>query len=512
MAQFMPTSPSLPRTLAAWIKALDAVRLPIAPEEHQRARQALTDEHRSLREIADLLESSPVVVLQLMREANRSSHALGDPAETLEVALTRIGLKRASEVLSRVPLLEPGAGCPAFHQVVLISQHASQQASGLFSARLARLWQEIHWSSLLFLAPVWTLIGAHPELLEAWEQRVLVKSEPVRRVERDLLGLPLVELCLGLARHWQLPAWVIEGYRVLTEDRRRLVKALHIVRDNEHPLQQQQVLDDDPDLRRWLTLPSNTPLLANGLAISAHHTWSGLHTLRWECLTALYLNQPLGALQQLIHQLAVRSAERHALAGLWHPALSLVMPWESRYPPPRQAPAAAPASAQTVSLWRKYCAELLQSPSAFINALQLTACARDAYLAGGIARVLLLQLDPARNLLVTRQSSGLGAAAATLQLDPAHSQLLRQLMEKPRQLQLTPENFARFSAFLPGAIKSLFASENLLLRSLASNGRTVMLVIADQQGAPWTETALQVFSKTGQCLERALDNYAQRRR
>lgn len=511
----MTTSPPPPRTLAAWIKALDGVRLPVPQLDHQAAREALADERRSLREIAELLQVSPVLVLAIMREANRSDLGLGEQAESLEAALTRIGLKRANELLARIPSLKKGEPTPAFQQLVLVSLHASEQSSGLFARRLARLWQEVHWSSLLFLAPVWSLVGAYPHLLEAWEQRVLLRGEPVRRVETDLLGVPLISLCQALAEHWRLPGWIVDGYRLLGSDRRRLVRALHIVRDNEHPLAQQEMLDADPELRRWLTLPGNTPVLANGIAVAAHHAWSGLHTLRWQRLAALYLQQPLPDLQQLVHQHAVRSARAHARPDLWHPALALPMPWESRYPFAQQTPTAAPAPVPenpALAAWRGLCAELLRTPSPFANTLQLTTTARDALLACGLQRVLLLQLDNVRHLLIARQSAGLGHEAGHVQLDPTHSQLLRQLMDKPRQLHLTPENFARFSPLLPGALKSAFLGEHLLLRSLACNGRPVLLAVADRGGAALGDTALQAFARTVQCIERALDNYGRRPR
>ncbi|EGH35863.1 hypothetical protein PSYJA_45201, partial [Pseudomonas syringae pv. japonica str. M301072] len=38
-----------------------------------------------------------------------------------------------------------------YRQLILVSQHATQQANGLFASRLARLWQDIHMGSLLFL-------------------------------------------------------------------------------------------------------------------------------------------------------------------------------------------------------------------------------------------------------------------------------------------------------------------------------------------------------------------------
>lgn len=289
----MTTTPPLPRTLPAWIKALDDAPLPAFAAVHGKVRLALRDASKSMRQIAELIQDSPVLALRFIQEANRGIGD-GQPAESLEVALSRIGLQRAEALLARIPAMEAQDMPRPLRQVVLISRHASQQANGLFAARLARLWQDIHWGSLLFLAPAWALVGAYPHLLDAWEQRVLVKGEPASRVERELLGVSLLELCLALAEHWRLPDWIIQGYRLLGADRRRLIKALHIAHDNEHPLHQQQMLDADPELRRWLTLPSNTIVLANGLALSAHHSWSGIHSLRWQRLAGLYLQVPLG--------------------------------------------------------------------------------------------------------------------------------------------------------------------------------------------------------------------------
>ncbi|BCD85064.1 hypothetical protein PSm6_14710 [Pseudomonas solani] len=332
-----------PSSLDAWIKQLDGVRLPIPAESHERVRRALGDSRRSMREIADLIQDSPGLALSIMREANRAGSSLDSPAESLEVALTRLGLKRSEELLNRLPAVNETDIPLALRQLQLISQHASQQASGLFAARLARLWQEIHWNSLLFLSPLWPLLALHPQLFAAWETRVIVRGEPARKVELELLGVPLLRLCQALAEHWKLPDWITYGYRLLNADRRMLVKALHIARDNEHPLHQQQMLDADPALRRWLTQPGNTVLLANGLAVSAHDSWACDHSLRWQRLTGLYMQLPLTELQQLIHQHAADSARKHARSDLWHPAQALIWPWDcSRWPTEEVKPTPPP--------------------------------------------------------------------------------------------------------------------------------------------------------------------------
>jgi len=502
----MTTTPPLPRTIPAWIKALDDAPLPAFAGVHGKVRLALRDSSKSMRQIAELIQDSPVLALRFIQEANRG---IGDsqPAESLEVALSRIGLQRAEALLARIPAMEAADMPQPLRQLVLISRHASQQANGLFAARLARLWQDIHWGSLLFLSPAWALIGAYPHLLDSWEQRVLVKGEPASRVERELLGVSLLELCLRLAEHWRLPDWIIQGYRLLGTDRRRLIKALHIAHDNEHPLHQQQMLDADPDLRRWLTLPSNTIVLANGLALSSHHSWSGVHSLRWQRLAGLYLQVSLAELQQMVHQQAATSAREIGRTDLWHPAQGLLWPTGTRFQVLRAAPVASDAD---LAEWREHCRRLLSEPTPFSNVLQLTATASQALACAGMQRTLVLLFDRKQNRLVAQQSAGLPSDAARLTLIPEQSQIVRRLLEKPAQLRLQPANMAQFSALLPGSLKALFSGEHLLLRSLGIDGRVLMLVVSDQNGAPFSDTTLQTFAKTTQCIERALATFSRR--
>jgi hypothetical protein len=504
----MPKPAHYPRTLTDWLKQLDAQLLPASSDSQLKLRRALADSNRSMRELADLMQGCPALALSVLREANRKSSGLSEQTESLEAAISRVGIKRTEDLLNALPALPEQELPKALRQIQLISQHASHQANGLFAGRLARLWQEVHWGSLLFLTPIWTLLAAHPELFEVWEQRVLVKGEAASKVEQELLGVPLLKLCLALSEQWHLPEWIIQGYRLLVSDRRLLVKALHIARDNEHPLQQQQILDADSNLRRWLTQPANSILLANGLALSAHYAWNSPHSLRWQRLTGLFLQLPLDNVQQLLHQNAVSSARQMPGTDLWHPAEALLWPWQARH---LRTTVEQPKAA-VVSEWRQQCAQLLAQPSAFTNVLQLTACANQATQACGMQRVLILLADRNHTRLIAQQQSGLDKAAASLSLDPQQSQVLRRLLSAPAQLKLSPANIAQYSAMLPGSLKSLFPSEHLLIRSIASNNRVVMLIFADQGGRPLSDASVQSFGKTVQCIERALASFATRSR
>jgi len=501
-----------PKTLETWIKLLDGVRLPVPQTSHDRVCKAIADNRSSLRDIAELMQDSPALALSVIREANRHTHgSMSEPAENLEVAINRLGLKRTEELLARLPA-RPEAEIPtALRQLQLISQHATQQANGLFASRLARLWQDIHWGSLLFLSPLWPLALTYPQLLEEWELRVIHKAEPAGKVEQELFGVRLLDLCLTLVEVWHLPIWVRQGYRLLVDEQRELAKALLIARDNDHPLRQQQRLDADPALRRWLNQPANSVLLANGLALSAQQAWNTPHCMRWQYLTGLYLQMPMDDLQQQLHQQAVESARLHVMPDLWHPARALLWPWDTRRLHDGLLPA-PPPTAEDLARWRKQCTELLVEPSRFTNAMHLTTLARDALVACGMRRVMLLMADRTLANLRVHQIAGLPGESANLNLLVSQSTVLQRLLAKSAQVRLSPVNNAQFSALLPGRLRALFSGEHLLMRSLSSNGRVVMLVVADQGGAPFSEITVQAFGKTAQCIEKALHSFTNRSR
>ncbi|WP_454875737.1 HDOD domain-containing protein [Pseudomonas farris] len=499
-----------PTTLEGWVKLLDGVRLPVPQASHDQVCKAIRDSRSSLRDIAETMQDSPALALSVIREANRHTHgSMSEPAENLEVAINRLGLKRTEELLERLPA-EPQSEIPvALRQLQLISQHATQQANGFFASRLARLWQDIHWGSLLFLSPLWPMALTHPQLLEEWELRVIHKGESARKVEKQLFGVRLLEICLALVDVWRLPIWVQQGYRLLRSEQRELVKVLRIARDSDHPLRQQNRLDDDPTLRRWLNQPANTVLLANGLALSAQQAWDSPHCERWQYLTSLYLQMPMDEVQQQLHQQAANSARQHAMPDLWHPAEALIWPSGMNRVHAGLLPAPAP-TAEDLAKWRKQCAELLVEPSRFTNAMHLTTLARDALVACGMRRVLILMADRTHANLRVHQTAGLPKEVAGLNLMVSQSTVLQRLLAQQAQVRLTPANNAQFSALLPASLRSQFGGEHLLLRSLVNNGRVIMIVVADQGGGPFSEITVQAFGKTAQCIEKALHSFSQR--
>ena len=116
----------------------------------------------------------------------------------------------------------------------------------------------------------------------------------------------------------------------------------------------------------------------------------------------------------------------------------------------------------------------------------------------------------ALSTLRVHQAAGVPRDATNLSLDVVNSTLLQRMLEKPAQVRFTPDNHAQFAALLPPILRRLFNGEHLLLRSLSCNGRVVMVMIADQGGGPLSETTVQAFGKTAQCIEKALHSFTNR--
>ncbi|MGP3791847.1 HDOD domain-containing protein [Pseudomonas sp. B392_1p] len=508
------SAPALPpQSLDAWIEHLDSVVLPITRETRRDLLQALHRPTSSLREIAQAMLSSPALALAVLRDANRRrSSSLAEPADNLETALARLGLRRAEALLGELPVMGNEQTPLPLRQLYVISQHARQQAGGLFVPALPHLSLEVQWNTLLFFAPFWTLSMAHPDLILRWAARVFGERRPARQVELELFGVPLVTLGLALVRHWRLSPWIAQGYQALDDERASLIQALRLAR--RRGPQPQQAQNIAPPLRHWLSRPANSVLFSNALALAAHQAWDDRHSLRWQRLSGLFLQHPLEHVQQHSHRQAVISARQlsqaSSLQSLWHPAQALVWPPGCRRSPPAE-PAAQLSSFFQREDWQRQCAQLLQQPSPFANLPQLVSGAAAALFACGLRRSALLVTDR-QGQLIAQHQSGLTANGPRLKLDPGRSALLSKLIEQPRLLHISADNFGEYAAQLPPLLTHHFPNRHLLLGTLGLHGRGVILLIADQHGVPFSATHLRLVEKTTRCIERALLTFSQRAR
>lgn len=504
----MPDRSAAPRTLDAWVQRLENATLPISERQREQLRRELRRGDLPLRVIAQRLQASAALTFALLREANRvPAGPLGGSVEHVEGALTRLGLERVEAILMSLPERSATTLPAQLIQLLLISQHARHQAAGLFANRMARLENEILCASLLFLAPLWALAQTFPDLPQRWAARVLGEHQPARAVERDLFGVALPDLCRALARHWRLPEGVTLGYELLCRERYLLRRAVRLARrPGSNPLQRLQ--GEDPELLRWLTRPANSALLANALALTAHHSWHAARTLRWQRLTALYLDQPLDRLQGQVHALAVDSARLLPASPAWHPAQALLWPTGTGMPPLPEPPALLSSFFRPAD-WQRLCARFREQPSAFTNLPHLMASAAQVLELCGLQRFVLMLSDRQGQLIAVHQQ-GLPPRTPRLQADPGHWPLLSQLVAQPVLVHVSPQRNPGLNRKLPPAIREHFDDRHMVMRGFNLGGRTSLLLIGDQHGMPFSDRQLELVEKTARVIEHGTRTFGRR--
>ncbi|HKM36876.1 MAG TPA: HDOD domain-containing protein [Thiopseudomonas sp.] len=501
------------KNLEQWIKQLDNTRLPVYKAHRERALHILQSPNKSLRDIAQVISQAPTIAFIIMREANRGHSSLSEPVQTLENALSRLGLQRCATLLRSLIDDEETSIPFALRQVWLIGQHLNVQAMGLFSTRMARFWHEIHWGSLLFLSPSWPLLTRYPEFFTEWERRVLGNNEPAVDVERELLGMPLTTLCLGLAQHWKLPNWIIEGYSLLSDNPHMLVKALHIARKIEQPLLQQQKLDQLPALNSWLNRPANTLVFTCGLVMAAHSSWGTEQCIRWQRLISLYLKDDLATVQQTTHQLAVSHARQQSNRDLWHPAQALLWPWHTQRlrEPSTSADRYAPSSEDLIQ-WRIHCTELVRTPCPFSNPVQLIERISLALQACGLQRICIMTLDQQAHYAKVSHLYGIHAKQLPNTFALGTTPAIKHFTTQPTHLLIDDSNASRINTQLPAELISVFADTHWMLASLSNGNRVAMLIAVDQFTTALHPVTIQGLKKTLEYIQRALVLFSSRKR
>lgn len=512
--------PGTEDTIGSLRQTLSAIPLPVEKNHRDRLVAFMETDLLSLNDLAQEILRVPVAALHVCKAAADMARNKDLDILTLEQACGLLGTQRIGNLLKTLPTVEQTELPVAYRQIISISEHALIQARGLFSNRMSRLWHEMSLGCLLFLAPCWALIYHRPQLFEQWDSRHLAKDT----VEGGDFGSDaLLTLAQLLAQDWWLPPWILQGYRSLNSSRRVMVKALHIARDAAHPQEQQAALDDDLRLSRWLTQPANSLLLANGIALGAHHDWQARHTHRWQQLTALYLGCAVSDVQQASHVNAVDSVAYLSdgrREDLWLPAESLIWPQGTRRqietapvirpprtePQPEAPPAPAPPNP---AMWREHCQALLSQPSPFVSLPALLSKALLALTQGLAVRQSWVALYNARERqLVIGASAGFGAGITGARLGPFRdtawgSWLLGARCHPVHQGLLSEESD------VPQQVRALLSTHGSFLLPIAPNGQLIGLLYASfsADGALPKKQRTPALIKTNDCLIKALTLY-----
>lgn len=504
---------------------LSATVLPITPAQRERLLQQLNSEMLSLNELTQQIMSVPVAALHVCRAAGEAARNRDIDILTLEQACGLLGTQRLGTLLGNIPVVDISQLPKAYLQLLSISEHAVNQAQGLFSQRIARLWHEMSLATLLFLSPLWALTYLKPHIFEQWDDlnrgKLPAHVSKQQIAENTALGFTLVQ---QVAQDWWLPPWILQGYRSLNSSRRTMVKALHIARNAANPQEQQAQLDADRDLYRWLTQPANSLLMASGIALGSHHSWYAIHTLRWQQLSALYLGCSVADAQRINHESAANSARaQHQLSAreTWLPALSL--PWPADHLSSAE-PSAALSTVQTAPAppapirperWRQLCLMLNSQPSPFTSLTALLECALKALHDGlGLQQCWIALFNSKAQQLVIGAVLGFEqnqAIAGSKLGNPRDSAWGEWLMSQSCH-HLDSARIVGLEQVLPSELQALAPDSAFELAPLVHNGQVLGLMFACNPGNRrlLDQQRQKALTKTAACVLKALLTYKQR--
>lgn len=509
-------------------QSLNGFVLPIEKNQCQRLTSLLDNELMGINDLTRELLRVPAAALQICRAAGDMARTKDIDILTLEQACNMLGTLRLANLLRSLPIVEKEHMPLAYRQILSISEHALAQAQGLFANRMARLWHEVSLASLLFLAPCWVLIYHRPELFQVWDARHLEREPADANIKPWLLDSNhIMSLTQHLAEDWWLPPWILQGYRSLGSSRRVMVKAMHVARDSSHPQQQQALLDADRGLSRWLTMPANSLLMANGIALGAHHDWDARHTRRWQQLTALYLGCTLAEAQSASHMNAVESARTQAQfqdPDVWLPAQALI--WETpsrkRVESAKSINNASPIGTQgkpkyqpdpaDPAIWREQCMRLLGQTSPFDSLGELLQSAVTAINQGlGLNQCWIALYNGKKKQLIIIASSGFDAQQAVqgLALGDCRDTQWGQWLKTSTLHNWDTHSLRRDSTLIPATVKTLLSDQCAQILPLQHRGQ-IMGLIGIQGLDPQelsNEKQHKALLKTAECVYRALINF-----
>jgi len=206
---------------------------PVMPEAGQALIKTLDDDKADTFVVCRIIKKDPTLTANLLRMANSAMFGLSGQVDTLERAVTVVGLsmvrtRALSLCMAQASLFPPVMDRMAFW-------HYSLRCAG-YAEWLADLCevddQEAWLCGMMLRLGGLSVVQARPELSRSLETHSLNSAERWQ-VQRRLVGFDEGEVTAELAQHWDLPQALVLGLRHCAQplamaDFSRLAAVLHL--------------------------------------------------------------------------------------------------------------------------------------------------------------------------------------------------------------------------------------------------------------------------------------------
>jgi HD-like signal output (HDOD) protein len=224
-------------------KFLQSVKYPVMPEVAHALIRTLSDDDADVITVRDIIAKDPVLTTTLLRMANSAMFGLSRSVETLDSAVSVVGMSqiraralsislanvfRFPPILNRLDFWRDSMVCAGYAKWLAGSIGMDEQMAWL-TAMMLRLGQL-------------SIAEYNPAILGHIEQLPRAPGERWTR-ERDLIGFDEGEITAEIAARWDFPDAVIEGLRragrpMAGNTFSRLAGIVHLaahIADNDNP-------------------------------------------------------------------------------------------------------------------------------------------------------------------------------------------------------------------------------------------------------------------------------------
>jgi len=221
---------SLYDDISALLKTVD---WPVMPEVGQALIRTFNDEDADIQTVCRIIAKDPALTATLLRMANSAMFGLSGQVDTLERAVSVVGMtliraRALSVCMSRVAKIPACLDRLACWRYCMLCAGYAQWLAGKCQVNEQEAWL----AGMMLPLGGLSLCQASPQVQAALLAKPLEPGERWLR-QRQLVGFDEGQVVAELAQHWDFPAELVEGLRhvaqpLLSKEIARLAAVLHL--------------------------------------------------------------------------------------------------------------------------------------------------------------------------------------------------------------------------------------------------------------------------------------------
>ncbi|MCW8885194.1 MAG: HDOD domain-containing protein, partial [Motiliproteus sp.] len=462
----------------------------------------------SLAKLVPVIITDPVFTLHLIRLANQLNRNADTQANTVELAVSTLGLNRIRSLCQSLPVIKMNnASVPhkQYFHAIDNSYHAATQAVSLCRFPGDSVINETRIAALFYGVGHWALWRYAPQQMSEIKIGIYEDKKDVVLAENDVIGCTVQQISEGLVEAWGLSKLGVEALKHTTSPDTEMLDQLHrFAEEGESSFDEEQLRD----IKQLLNANFYPVKLANWLALTVPYGWYKSKSRRLIEIISDFLKQPEDKTISQLHQNCVQSSREFHIDGLMNSAaLMLLLPskqvlnyrMESKaasrkkqaIEQPKQVAKSKPKTAPTVTQiadgfrskekFQELATQLLKKPDLYPTDREIYVdLVRGLRNGLGLSRVSIFEVDEQGTMSPVLQSGFSDndpMRRFTLNLEVPS--LFKKLSQKSLAVWMADHNREQIRSELPERFKACSNQKSFVLMSLARGGKTVAFIYCD---------------------------------